>query len=230
MVAALVGSLGTVATGSGSASPAFAQSTTAGNLLIAWAAMPENLGQPSTPAGWSVAAYGNNNTACLFYKANCSAGETAPTITSSGGAVYAALAEFSGCSYSSLPKDQTNVANNNVSPLALSMIAPDIAASELVVSCAADLLSKSGTATTSDTYASNATALNVGNNDATSTLAHYRLSYAITTNNSVADSITHTNSSMNLSMIDVSLVSFKLLGASFVFNDRPIRRNILLRR
>lgn len=207
MAYALVGSAGTVATGSGSASPAFGQATSAGNLLIAWV-IAVGGGATTSASGWSKAVARGDLTA-IWYKPGSGAGETAPAFTGTGN-MFAMLAEFSGGATSS-PFDQ-GIAQGGAgtSPVVATNTSADVQAGELLVSAARDALSKAGTATTSSTFNNGATPTTNANNDSTSTTDHYRFDWGITTGNSAADSNSHANGSMNLSATDVVIGSFKL--------------------
>lgn len=212
MAYALVGSVGTVATGTTSASPTFAQATTAGNLLVAWVVY--NGSTPITSTQSWVFANSDSTAAQVWYKANCAAGETAPVFSRTGVTfMAAALAEFSGGATSS-PVDRKLASSSGTTPLSLTTLGADIAAGELVLGSQKDLLTKSGTVTTSHTYNNGATATANLNNDATSTADHYRFSYGITTGNSAADNISMADNSMNLSGINGTIISFLLFTAS----------------
>ncbi len=233
MAVALVGSLGALSStiSAGSLSPAFGQTTTAGNLLVAWC-YGSDTNSKTINQGWT---FLSTSTAPknFAYKANCAAGETAPTYTFTAGSVGGiALAEFSGCATSS-PFDKTGTGTGGASPVTGTASGADSASGELVLAIVISNLSKSGTDTTAVSAMANiSTIVAAGNNDATSAASHLRFAYGITTGNSAADSATGTSTSMNLSSVDVSVVSFKLSAATYgiVFNDRQIRRNTLLRR
>jgi hypothetical protein len=108
---------GIVATGTATCAPAFGQSTTAGNLLVCRVGgygSTVNATITIVGTGWTNAANGydaaNDCTSAIFYKANCGAGETAPSLAlASGAALYADLTEWSGVATSS-PLDQTSSA------------------------------------------------------------------------------------------------------------------------
>jgi len=93
-------------------SPSFHQATQAGNLLVAWLGSNDSGStapfSTSSP-GWVIAFQGGTayQWFAVAYKENCSAGETAPTFSDSGGSEpFSKLAEFSGMSLSSV-LDQT---------------------------------------------------------------------------------------------------------------------------
>lgn len=213
MAYALVGSVGTVATGAGSATPAFAQSTTAGNLLVAW--VVNNGGNSinaALPSGWSTASFFSIIGAYVCYKANCAAGESNPTFTNGDVQfVAAAVAEFSGAATTS-PVDKVGSVGSGASPRVAVNSAADAATGELFLSTGYWLLSKAGTHTTADTY-NNATPTGNLQNDATSTATHYRFAYGITTSNAAADQDSQTSNSMNVTGGFLSVASFKLAAA-----------------
>lgn len=211
MAIALV-SAGSVATGTTSASPSFGQSTTAGNLLILMFC-GDTINSP-TISGWTKAG-SSDARAGIYYKANCGAGESAPTVTiSQNGFTAAVLLEFSGAD-TSAPFDKAGhtATSATSSPMSVTATAADTASGELVVSAASWNLTKAGTGTTVDTYNNGATANDVGNNDSTSQVSHYRFSYGFTTGNSSADNLSETQSSMNISSGHAAIASFLVASA-----------------
>ena len=226
MAYALVGSIGTVKQFSGTTiTPAFAQATTAGNLLIAWlGATGATLSVTGT--GWTQAVDAAGGAtglpASIWYRANCGAGETAPSFSfasiSNG---WAVLGEFSGGETTS-PVDQVGNGpqGNTSTPQTAACASADAQAGELLVSCSYDDLSKAGTVTTSDTYNNGATPTSNLNNDATSIVRHYRFAWGTTTGNSAADQNSHADNSMNLVGMNTCVASFKL-PAAFVLLSQP---------
>ena len=219
MAIALVGSAGTVATGTNSVSPTFAQSTTAGNLLICWLATQN--GAPGTPSGWTAAVGGTAQTE-VYYKANCGAGETAPTISDNVSTFMAAmLCEFSGAATTS-PLDQKSTrATGTTSPQTATAAAVDAASGELVISVDLFIYSMAATKTTSDTY-NHATPTTNRNNDATSTANHYRMAWGTTTTNASADSNQVAFTTTNVSVVSCVVVTFKLdsgVVSNFMLNN-----------
>jgi len=95
--------------------PAFGQPTTAGNLLLCFVTTDSSSATNPftiTGTGWTQAAVtgGSFNWGALFYRANCGASESAPTLGDGGaGAHWSGLAEFSGGATSS-PLDKTGTA------------------------------------------------------------------------------------------------------------------------
>ena len=218
MAYALVGSAGSVASGTASVSPSFGQATTAANLLIGWITSYGSGGAITTTAsGWTVAhdpGTASGLRGAIWYKANCGASETAPTFTSSGATgMFAALAEFSGGATSS-PIDQHTDSGFGTGSPTVTLPGADAAAGELFVTGHALLLSKAGTNTSTDSYNNGATPTTNLNNDATSTANHYTFAWGVTTSNTGADSDTTTDSSMNITIGTVVIVSFLLASAA----------------
>lgn len=207
MAYALVGSVGTA-----SATPAYAQATSAGNLLICW--VRASGATSSTSTGWAQAVEkisgAGSTTASIWYRANSTAGEAAPTITN---LIVGALAEFSGGA-TSLPLDQIGSQNGLATPILAVAAAADTAAGQLVVTTGQWVLSKSATNTTADTYNNGATPTSNLNNDATSTSGHYRFAWGTTTGKTAADQDSQSNDSMNLSSGCLVIASFKLASAA----------------
>lgn len=212
---ALVGSLGSVATGT-PAAPSFGQATTAGNLLIAWIINPNGGTISTSSTGWTAdnGAAGNAVTAQVWHRANCGAGESAPSFTNANGNSFSVmLGEFSGGATSS-PSDQLINQGGSVSPTTFTLPSADVEAGELVIAATCTLLSKAGTHTSTQTLNNGATATGNANDDSTSTAAHYRFCYGITTTKAAADNVQCTSSSMNLNNIRTGLASFKLAGGN----------------
>lgn len=191
MAIALVGSLGTVATGTTSVAPSFPQSTTAGNCLVYWVISTGGSLPASAPTGWSTARRSSNALAAIYYKANCGAGESAPAAVTGATFMAGQLAEFSGIVTTSALGD-SGASVTTTSPNAVAAVAADAAAGYLVLGASAYLLTMSATVTDSHAYNNGGTALNNANNNGTSTASHYLFSYAITTSNAAADQFTDT--------------------------------------
>lgn len=149
---------GTVATGTTSLTPAFGQSTTAGNLLICRAA---GYGSTSNEAitisgtGWTLATSGwgtgSDMSSVIFYRANCGTGETAPTLSLSSGAFLAAdLTEWSGAATTN-PLDQTS-AGNLSNGLDIYNSAADTNASDLCIYAVGGYASTANTITVTDSW------------------------------------------------------------------------------
>ncbi len=218
MAYALVGSIGTVATGSNSLSPTYAQATSAGNLLIFILVTRDAQGVNSMTQSFVNAVNQldatNALTAEIWYKANCAAGETAPVATITGGLTGAAgvLAEFSGGATSS-PVDTFGGANSATSPDAVTATGTLVEIGELVISSSVYQSTKAETVTTANSYNNGATPTGNLNNDATSIALHYRFAYGITTGTAAQTNST-TNTSMNLNTITSSLATFKLVSVA----------------
>lgn len=219
MAYARVGAMGTVASGSATVTPSFAQATTAGNLLIGWVSSDGTATITTSSSGWSKArSVGGQGQPSIFYKQNCSAGETAPTFTATSGTLSSALAEFSGGDTVS-PVDQTGGNGGLSSPVVGVCAAADVAAGELFVTTLVSVSSKAETVTTSDTYNNGATPTGNLNNDATSIPGHYRFAYGVTTGKAAADQDSAASGSKNLINLAVALSSFKLFTAAAVIPD-----------
>ena len=218
MAYAIVGSFGTVASGTNSVAPSFPQSTTAGNLLLGWViGWGTSLSVSFSDGNWTLGRSNSSTTfyTAIWYRENCGAGESAPTITVSGGTqANAAFAEFSGGATSSALDKTGQQTTSASSPLIVSSLTADTAAGQLYATAFGWLLSKAGTGTTADTYNNGATASGNANNDSTSTANHYRFAYGITTGNSSGDSNSETQSSMNITLGRGALASFKLFTAA----------------
>lgn len=217
MAYALV-SAGTAVTGTTSVSPSFGQATAANNLLVALVVYAPN-GNVTPPAGWTIAG-SIGGIADVFWKI-ASGGDSAPSFADATQTFMAAvLGEFSGNNTSSPPDVGTgeNWGGNSIaSPLSIGTgDLPDAAAGELVVAASWHQLSKAGTATTSDTFTNGAAAINLGNNDGTSSVNHYRFSYGITNSNAVATSDSVANNSMNLTNIRGAISVFLLAPVQIV--------------
>lgn len=206
MAVALVGSLGTVNTGTTTTSPTFAQATTAGNFLVFWASMTNTAGvnlHPTPPSGWdfvlrSSAGSGGLNSAfaAVYCKPFCAAGESAPSITSADAVFSAgALGEFSGVATA---PPFLAASNGGAGLGTVTLSRADLASGALLLACDTELLTKAGTITTGQSFNNGAAPSGNLNNDATSTLSHYRYAFGITTGNTVADTNTPSTSTMNL--------------------------------
>jgi hypothetical protein len=214
---ALVGSAGAVVTGTATTvHPAFGQATTAGNLLIAWVGGDGLGGFLFNDATWTAgtAAGSTPSSARFFWKANCGAGETAPSPSCVSGTIFVALAEFSGAA-TVAPHDQHGQAiSAGTSPITATAAGADVGSGELIVSCGMWVLTKAGANNTTDTYNNGATPTTNLNNDATSLIDHYRFAWGTTTGNSIADADTQTNDSMNLSADGLVIETFQVAAST----------------
>lgn len=134
---ALAGTLGAVATGGASVSPAFGQATTAGNDLFAW--ITSNSGSATNPfstsaTGWTILPFGGAFAwFAVGYRPNCGASETAPVFTTGGstGNSISQLGEFSGGQTAS-PLDQSGNGSGTTIQTAQAA-AGDAAAGDLII-------------------------------------------------------------------------------------------------
>lgn len=230
MAPALV-SNGAVATGTTSATPAFGQPTTAGNLLVCLLAGDYHSGATNSDGTWTGSVINQVGTSGdaftkIFYKQNCSGSESAPTISATGGTVInVMLAEFSGVA-TSLVLDKSDSAQDTVatSPATFTMgfagsPVTDTASGELIVTIGFTENSKAATQTTADTL-NNATLASMANNDATSTAFHYRFSWGVTTSNASADVATRTDNGKSVSLLWVAMATFKAGATPVVVRPR----------
>ncbi len=215
MAIALVGSLGTyLAQTTNSIQPSFGQSTTAGNLLIAWVTQRnDTVNQITTSAsGWSQAVQkqGSQSAAAIFYKANCASGETSPVFGATNAVrMVAQLAEFSGPT--TIPVDQTGTLSGVVSPaspLSVTAGGADMQSGELQVTNFTWINTTATSVTTADTYGSNATAVNAGNGDGIGSFEHCRFTYAITTANNISDTCSESNTQTTFTEVEAVIASF----------------------
>jgi hypothetical protein len=223
-----------------SVSPTFGQATTAGNLLICCAGANVNFGAIATPAGWTLGfAIGSGATGkvVVFYKPNCGAGETAPTLDDSANGstqMYAVLAEFSGAD-TSAPLDKHGFAQS-VLTTGSTAGANAGAGADLVISCWWINNSKSATATITAAYTeATASSAVLGSSAATKALQWFWAGYAIDSAAGASDSITLT---VTPSTGAVSANEAGVIGSfmqpqsrhSLVWSDLRVARNGLLRR
>lgn len=211
MAIALV-KLGTAQSGTGTVSPTFGQATGSGNLLIAWVVHVAGL---SAVSGWTEVLSASIGTVSVFYKANSSASEAAPTFSDGGSGllITACLGEFSGAD-TSTPKDKNGDNFGTASPVVATASATDTSSGDLTCGVSRFNYTMAATKTTSHAYNNGATAQAVSDNDATSTADHYRFSYGITTGNASADTLTHTFTTTAISQTEAEIVSFRVPGAA----------------
>lgn len=146
MAIARVGSWGsTSVTATASVTPAFGQSTSAGSLLVAKVAANVLTASIATASsGWTIVAIPTTSAtggaqSAIAYKANCGAGETAPTFTCTGASyMSAALEEYSGAALSSPVRAFAQT---------LAMSSSTAISGDLLVSVRTDINSKSATCT-----------------------------------------------------------------------------------
>lgn len=221
MAGALVGTIGAVSTAvvNTAVTPAWGtgESRTAGNLLICWVAGNQVATFPTLPTGWSLGDQEATSppvaSSTVLYKIAAGA-DAAPTIAAVANVSWSVqLGEFSGLAPST-PVDQDGVASANaISPVVATSGAADAALGELVIACAAILLSGSFlTIAAAHTLNNGASAVST-NNNSTSTVSHYNFAYGFTTGNSVADSdsFAFTASTGRVALV---LISFELGSAA----------------
>lgn len=207
--------IGAALTGTTSVSPTFEQATVAGNLVVALVTS-FTVQDPGAPSGWTAASdNGNGDSSYVYYKANCSASETAPTL-SAGSATFmsAVLLEFSGSPTAS-PVDRHGVLFSNVasSPKLVTTDGVDSAVPEVAVFVTSLRYSMSATKTTSNS-SNNTTTRDLGNNDATSIATHYRFSWGLTTANASALNDNFALTTTNLNASGELVLTFKQVGVS----------------
>lgn len=207
MAIALVGVKGTFLNGSSSPqTPTFGQATTAGNLLICLTSIGNSNTSAPSISGVSNWYQGHVKTikdgpvssleVAFWYKQNCAAGETAPTFTATGSNhLDCQLLEFSGASILPLvpPFDQTSFGisqGTNITTVTSTNNAVDLAGGELQLCCTLAVGASGAPQPWTDTYGSNATSIVTGSTVNTNAAWHSQFSYAITADNSVADTCT----------------------------------------
>lgn len=207
---ALVGSEGTVATGTTSCTPSYPQAATAGHLLVVWVSNFGSAGFPTTPAGYSNGAQKAGSSAesiSIFYK--IAAGTESGTLSisgMSGSGCAAKINEYSG-NASSSPLDENATGSGSTSPATAAAIIVDGQSGDLVVYGHTFFYSTANTKTTTPTMNNGATA-NQTKNDSTSTVNHYNYGWGITTGNAAGDSISTTFTTTKISGTGTGLVSF----------------------
>lgn len=193
-MAIALGAQGTVATAAtNSITPAFGRTTVAGSLLVACVGGNSSGVSTTPPTGWT---YLNSSSfAVMFMKANCVAGETAPTFSASSGvtSMWAQLTEWTGCATS--PADQ-QCTGGGLGSSTTSNTAPDTNASDLAVYFEMVICTKSATCTISTTWTSptGGTVVNLGNTGSTkATVFFHSVALLIAGNGGVsADSVSNT--------------------------------------
>lgn len=217
MAYALV-SLGAVNTGTNAASPTFGQATTAGNLLVAWVSSQSGSASVSG-TGW-VNAAGSGGRASVWYRPNCGAGESAPSVAGIT-STSAQLAEFSGGHLTS-PLDQTGTSTVITSPDTVTNGGSDGDVGELILGASTYVYSVAAAKTTSHAYNAGATATPGANNDATSTVAHYRFSFGITAS-LTTDALTDTFTTTSISTRNACIASLRLRPPSLFVVTPSVR-------
>lgn len=147
---------GAVATGTTSLTPAFGQSTTAGNFLSCQLTSTNStlITISGTPSTWlqAVPASGFTSLVFVFYRADCGAGESVPTFTAnSGDALTAVLAEWTGVATTS-PLDQSGIGSRSGNSVVITNSAADTTALDLCLAAIIYFNSKNATATFSSVW------------------------------------------------------------------------------
>ncbi len=197
------------AVGSGSLLTGFGSGTTAGNLLICLMTYSGTATLTLTGTGWArVPASTNNDLIQIFYRPNCGASESPPTVGGTGGTVPASqLLEFSGADTVTAIDRSAVSTKAATSPRTATNAGTDVTTGELIIGGLCWILSKAATHASTVPF-NNATSNDTGNNDATSIANHYRFAYGISTANASADSSVTTSDSMNLSNGQAGIASF----------------------
>jgi hypothetical protein len=147
---------GTIVTATGtSVAPAFGQATAAGNLLVACLVTITGGAYTLTISDgtWTrVSPTDSNSThAAIFYKQNCGAGETAPTLNASTTVtLWGVLSEWSGADITAPFDKGMTTANEDVNPIIAS--AADGGTSNVAIAAFSWTGSKSATATFGETW------------------------------------------------------------------------------
>lgn len=116
--------------------PAFGQTTAAGNLLVAVVVASGASVIATASSGWLIAKQGpgtNSDQVAIAYKPNSAGSDAAPTFTStSATAMRACLAEYSGVATSS-PVDQTGSGSSSGNFMTATAASVDTNANDLVI-------------------------------------------------------------------------------------------------
>lgn len=183
---ARVGAIGafTVGTGGGpgAVTPPYAQPTTAGHLLLGVVGCDSNAVACATP-GWVQAVIaGPNQDAAIWYKANCGAGEVAPTFTciGTGTPMVAMVAEFSGVALVA-PLDKTGALQTGagVNPNTVTAAAADSAFGDLIVLANKNVINAAGAETWADVWNNGVTPIRLGDDGPTVQASHFMGAYGI---------------------------------------------------
>lgn len=153
---------------------------------------------PAAPSGWTLLAqFQNGQAIATIFVRTLTGADAAPTVTGIAGVnLSAMLGEFSGVNTTAMVDQQTS-GNSFVSPLALTLPAPNLKAGELWLSCCVPFYSAAATETFLPNF-NNGTAFTTANG-ATSTRSHYGFAYAIGNANAAADSYSFGMTTTNLS-------------------------------
>lgn len=208
-----VGAMASVA--SGSITPAFGATTTAGNCLVLYVCQSGSGINAPTLTGWTLVTHqeGAVNSiamgAAVYVKPNCSAAETAPTIAwSSATQMWAKLEEWSGMGTT----DPTDRVAASQAVTSLTMIGADATTTDVLVAAWAVAGTKSATITVGSPTVSPGTPTSTSSTDdgTTKALIHAYMWSGIMSANSAADSFTPSfTPSTGTVASDAVIVSFK---------------------
>lgn len=219
MAVALVqgGSLSTVV--NAPPTPTFPATTGAGNLLVALLQSDGTSGVTTfatTSAGWSTARASSITGAGIFYKANSTGGDAAPTFT--GGTTTtnkAVLLEFSGVVTTS-PLDQNSQGASVTSPVSANSGVADAAVGELTVAVGQEFESKATTITWGVTTNADGSFTLRNEDQAVSSTNHFFLAYLLATTSvpGAGSNISASSTGKNVTSMVVTQASFKVPAPS----------------
>jgi hypothetical protein len=224
MAIALVGSLGTVAQGTTSATPAYGQTPTAGNLLVCWVSSGSSTNPSNSDGTWSgVPVIGTGGRRQSIYYKIAAGGDAAPTITG-GNALFAMLGEFSGVASTPLDQSTSTGATGTTSPQTATLSSADAHAGDLVLYSASTTNSTSQTEPAGPNVALNNGASSNETTNGGSSVTHYWFGWGVTTGNSAADSASLTFTTARISAVALTLASFSVAVAAPV----PATPNVVM--
>jgi len=192
MVAALVGALGapTSPAAGTNATPAWGTgaSRVAGHLGVLWvsASSTTTVTAPATPSGWSVLGqFQSGQAIATVFVRVLTGADAAPTVTGIAGVnMSAMLGEFSGVNTVAMV-DQASNAGGTVSPVTVTLPAPNLKSGELFLCCVTPNYNAAAVETFIPNF-NNGSVTTVANG-ATNTRNHYGFAYCVTTSNAVPD-------------------------------------------
>lgn len=176
-------------------SPAFGATTTAGNLLALICCSNSATLSVITGSGWLEAVHVASTGAShihIFYKPNCGAGETAPTVTNAG--VASVLLEFNTSAAGTILNfDQSGTAVDQPNSGSVTCSGSNVASGELVIGGQHYRLTATSALTVTNSYNNGVgTPNSIDNNNGTNTTGHYNFQWGATTTNSAAEKNTTT--------------------------------------
>lgn len=225
----LVGSLGAVsAVSAATVTPAYGQSPTAKNLLVAWVAANANAVIATASAGWSIIVGDNtaNGSIAIAYKNPAAGGDAAPTFTCAGATIMRAmLGEYSGCDTGAF--DTAASAAAATSPLVIAGGQDSYAGGQLWIAGAFWKQTGAAAATLGRSYnngGGGGSSTDV-NDAATVGATHYDFASTLTTGNLSLDQVTFTNNQTLSGEVGVQASFraaglFHLTGHGFVTGDK----------